>query len=217
MAEIRLEAAPRAVLGKQVRALRRQGFTPANVYGRGLNSLALQAPTPALTRLLREAGRSNIVTLAVEGEKKSRPVLIRVVQRSAITDALLHVDFYQVSLTEKMILDVPVALSGQAPAVRDHGGIMLHMLDRVSVRCLPTAIPAHLEASLSALTAIDSTLHVGDLQPPPDVEILTDPEVVIARVAAPAVLEEVAERAAEAVEAGGAPVEEAAPPSETEA
>src|SRR3972149_8255910 len=98
MAYVQLSVAPRDVLGKKVAALRRQGLTPANVYGRNLESRAVQVETVALTHLLRSAGRNVIVDLRIEGEDSPRPVMLRDVQRDPVTSGLLHGDFYQVSL-----------------------------------------------------------------------------------------------------------------------
>lgn len=211
MPALKLDVLPREVLGKKVRALRRDGLTPGNIYGRGVESRAVQADTPTLVQLLRTAGRNTIVTLTVHGEDAPRSVMMRGVQKNPVTDAILHVDFYQISLTEKMRADVPLVLVGTAPAVTELGGVLLQSMDRVSVEALPGDIPGHFELDVSRLEKFDDALHVRDLVLDPSVTLLTDPEYVIGKVAAPrlaAELEAEAEAAAAAAEA--VPAEEAA-------
>src|SRR3990170_737391 len=133
MAEVQLSATPRTVLGKKVKALRRAGYVPANVYGHGIASEAVQVDLLSLSHLLRSAGRNVVVSLEVEGEKAPRPVMGRGVQRKPTTGQLLHVDLYQVSLTEKIRTEVQLVLVGQAPAAVDLGGTLLQSLDSITV------------------------------------------------------------------------------------
>jgi large subunit ribosomal protein L25 len=229
MADRSVVAERRQVLGKQVRRLRRQGIVPANIYGHRKESLAVQVPRDSIAALIRSVGSSAIVEVAVNGEGKPRPALIKFVQRHATTDEILHVDFYQVSMTEKMTLDVPLVLVGTPPAVKDYQGVLLQLLDNVSIRCLPTDLPQHLEADISGLAELESSIHVSDIQAPEGVEILNDVEQMVARVETPRIAAEIeaeeaaaaeaAEAAAEAeegvVEEGEQPAE--APPTEGEA
>ena len=209
MADIELSVKPRLVLGKKVAALRRQGVTPANVYGRNLESKAVEVETVVLTHLLRSAGRNAIIDLHIEGEGSPRSVMLRAVQREPATSKLLHVDFYQVSLTQKMRADVPLLLVGEAPAVAEFGGILLQSLDNITVEALPGDIPAHVEVDVSTLTRIDDSVHVREL--PIDttkVHVLTDAEQVVAKVAPPRLVAAEEEEAA-AAEAPAEAVEEA--------
>lgn len=220
MADVQLSVTPRQVLGKKVAALRRQGFTPANVYGRNLESQAVQVETVVLTHLLRSAGRNVILDLQVEGEGSPRPVMLRGVQRHPVTGRLLHVDFYQVSLTQKMRSEVRLILVGDAPAVAELGGILLQSLDNIMVEALPGDIPAHVEVDVSGLSRFDDAVHVREL--PIDltkVHVITDAEIVVAKVAAPRLAaaeeaEEAAAAEAAAEEAEAAPVEEEAAEAE---
>jgi len=211
MADIELSVKPRRVLGKKVAALRRQGVTPANVYGRNLESKAVEVETVVLTHLLRSAGRNVIIDLHIEGEGSPRPVMLRAVQREPATSRLLHVDFYQVSLTQKMRTEVPLILVGEAPAVAEFGGILLQSLDSITVEALPGDIPAHVEVDVSTLARIDDAVHVRELPiDPTKVYVMTDAEQVVAKVAAPRLVaaEEAEEAAAEAVAAGEGAKEE---------
>ena len=207
-----LSVGPREVLGKKVKQLRRQGLTPANIYGHRVQSTAIQVSTDGLRHVLRTAGRNDIVYLQLDGEE-ARPTFIRTVQRNPVTDAILHVDFYQISLKEKVRLEVRLYLVGEAPAVELYGGTLLHSLDEIAVEGLPTDIPSRIELDVSGLTEIGDSLHVRDLPIPPNVTVLTDPDLVVASVAAPAKAE-VEEVAAEEVPAEEAAAEEGAPEAE---
>jgi large subunit ribosomal protein L25 len=183
--QLELTVIPRSVLGKKVKALRRGGSTPANVYGHRIESQALQIDTVTLTHTLRSLERNAILSLRIEGEKAVRPVMVRDIQRNPVTDKIFHVDFYQVSLTERMRADVPLLLIGKAPAVDDFGGILLQSLESITVEALPADMPSHVEVDISVLSELDSSLHVKDLILDPELHVLTDTEVVVARVASP--------------------------------
>jgi large subunit ribosomal protein L25 len=219
-ARTELTVAPREVLGKKVKALRRTGVTPANIYGHNVASIAIQVPTDDLRHVLKTAGRNEIVYLRLDGDEP-RPTFVRDIQHHPIADRILHVDFFQISLKEKVKMDVPIHLVGVPPAVDTHGGILMHALDHIQVEALPTDVPSSIEIDVSVLEEIDQALHVSDLVIPDDVTLLTDPEQVVAKVSPPAVeiVEEVeeeeaaegeeAEEGAEAAEEGAAEEEKA--------
>ena len=216
MKQLELTVIPRSVLGKRVKALRRGGQTPANVYGHRVESRALQIETVDLAHTLRSLERNAILSLRVEGEKSARPVMVRNIQRNPVTDKILHVDFYQVSLTERMRADVPLLLVGKAPGVDDFGGILLQSLESIAVEALPADMPSHVEVDITVLKEIDSSLHVRDLILDPDLHVLTDSEIVIASVAAPRTGAEAAAEAAEEEAAAAEKAEEAAKAAEGE-
>lgn len=212
-----LTVVPREVLGKKVKVLRRAGLTPANIFGHHVESLAIQVSTDELKHVLRTAGRNDIVYLRLDGQE-ARPTFVRAVQQNPVSDAILHVDFLQISLKEKVRLDVPLHLVGLAPAVDRLGGIMMHGLDHVAVEALPTDVPSFIEIDVSGLEEIGDAVKVSDLPIPEGVTVLTDMEQVVAKVAPPAVelvVEEEAAAEAEAAEAAEAAAAEA-PAEESE-
>ncbi|MEE8373293.1 MAG: 50S ribosomal protein L25 [Dehalococcoidia bacterium] len=213
MEKIELKAATRDTLGKKVRFLRREGVTPANVYGHNVKSTALQIETALLKRTIATAGTSSLIALKIDGEKSPRMVLIRGYQRHPLRGDLLHTDFYQVKMAEKIKVEVPLSLVGESPAVADLDGIMLQDLSSVEVECLPADIPHLIEVDLSALEKIDQSIHVTDLTVGKSVTILTDPEKVVViitsrRVEAAEAAEGVPEAGAAAEAAGEAAAEE---------
>ena len=216
-----LKVTPREVLGKKVRALRREGLTPANIYGPKVESTAVQVLTEELRHVIKTAGRNDIVYLRLDGDEP-RPTFVRDIQQNPVTDAILHVDFFQISLRDKVRADVPIHLVGLSPAVDTFGGILMHGLDHVAVEALPTEVPSFLELDVSPLVELNQALHVSDLELPEDVTLLTDAEQVVAKVAPPAVepepeVEEEEEAAeGEAAEEEGAEEGAGEPAAETE-
>jgi large subunit ribosomal protein L25 len=198
-----LNVAPRTVLGKKVRALRREGTIPANIYGHNVPSVAVQVSSEDLRHLMRSHGRTEIVYVQLDGEE--RPTFIKDVQRNPVTDQVLHVDFLQISLLNKVKIEVPIHLHGLPPAVDNLGGILSHHLNLVLVEALPTEVPSSIDVDVTGLIEIGQSIHVADLVAPEGVEILHDPESVVALIEIPA-----AERAEEAEAAEGEEGEEAA-------
>ena len=203
-----LSVKPRTVLGKKVAQLRRAGATPANVYGHRVESTSVQADTAELTHLLRALGKNQIINLKVEGEPEARTVVIRDIARNPLNGRVLHVDFFQVSMTEKMRADVPVVITGTSDAVVTYGGVLMQLIDVIHVEALPADLPSQFEVDVSVLTQLEQSLHVKDLQlGGGKVDIHTDPDVVVVRVAAPRLAAEEEEAAAEAPAEGEAAAE----------
>ena len=212
MNRVELTVAQRSVLGKKVKALRRRGITPANIYGHRIDSEAVEVDSVTLVHTLKVLERNAILSLRIEGEKGERPVIVREVRRDILNDKILHVDFYQVSLAERMKADVPIILVGKSPAVEDLGGILLQGLDSIAVEALPADIPPHVEVDISSLTAVGSSVHVRDLVIDPKVHVLAEGDSVITSVAPPRKVveaEEVAEEGAAEAEKEEAATEEA--------
>jgi large subunit ribosomal protein L25 len=186
MAErLTLAAEPRAVLGKKVKQLRRAGKLPGNVFGRGLESLAVELDARDFGRAVKTAGVRSLYDLKVAGESQARPVVLRAISRAGGTGEPIHIDFYQVDPAKPISATVQLRFVGQAPAVTDLAGTLVQSLDSVHVRCYPLAIPDAIEVDLGRLVSFEASLTVGDLAAPEGVEILTDPSVFIASVAPP--------------------------------
>ena len=181
MQQVELIAANRNVLGKKVRFLRRQGLTPANLYGHNIPSMALQVDTPLLEDILARAGRHSLIPLRIDNNSP-RTVVIHNTQRNPLTDALLHVDFYEVKATEKMKAEIPLVLVGEAPAVKIRGVALYQSLSALPVECLPRDLPAAIEVDLSQLVEPEQAIHVKDLPLGSGVEALIDPEEIVVRV-----------------------------------
>jgi large subunit ribosomal protein L25 len=193
-----LIAETRKILGKKVKQLRREGFLPANVYGKGLASKAVQVKLSDFQAVFKEVGATGVVDLKV-GDSK-HPVLVKNLQMDYFANLPLHADFYQVNLKEKVKSMVPVELTGEARAVKEKIGVLLQTISEVEVEALPDRIPEHIEVNVEALVEIGAGITVGDLKAEEGVEILTDAGVTIARIAEPAKEEPVEVPAEAAVE-----------------
>jgi len=215
MDKIKLEVTNREILGKKVKHLRRQGITPVHLFGHSIESLALQCNTGELERVLAQAGYTGLISLKLDKEKKPRTVVVREFDRDWRRGKLVHVDFYQVRMEEKIKLEVPVVLVGEAPALKFKDNMLEHELETLTVECLPAKIPASLEVDISSFTEPGQAIRVKDIALDKDITVLNDPELVVVKISAQLVEkveEEVVEVAEEAV---GAP-EEAPPGKETE-
>jgi large subunit ribosomal protein L25 len=209
-----LKAEERKVLGKKVKKLRREGLLPGNVYGKGLSSHALQVKLSDFETVFKQAGETGLVDLSYNGSTK--PVLIKNLQMNHATRTLLHVDFYQVNLKEKVKANIPVVLLGEAKAVTDKIGLVLQNLSEVEIEALPDKLPENVEISVENLAEIGDQLTVADLKVPADVAILTDPAQTVAKVVEPVVEEpEPEEVSAEGEEGAQAVAGEPAGESET--
>ena len=192
MAELILQAINRNVSGKKTRFLRRQGITPTHLFGHNLKSLALQCDTANLRRIIAQAGATRPVNLEIEDEKRPRTVFIREVQRDEITGQLLHVDFYQVKKTEKIKVDVPIVLIGEAPAMKEKGRSLTRGVTSLSIECLPDKLPPQIEIDLSPLEDTAQAIHVRDITLSLDIAVTTDPDQLVVKVSeARVVVEEV--------------------------
>ena len=195
MAMVTLSASPRAVFGKKSRFLRRAGITPANLYGAGIDSVALQVDTKTLLRTIVETTRNTPVALKIEGESEARTVFIWRVQRDPLTEDLLHIDLFHVEATRTMHARVPVHLDNIDPDLEKFSKRVNQFIHEVDVETLPLDLPEEIRLDVSALTEIDDDIKVAALHVSDKVTILTDHELVVAKVS------EIVERAEEEEEA----------------
>jgi large subunit ribosomal protein L25 len=197
MEEVVLQAQRRDVIGKQVKALRRQGKLPAILYGRSLSPVAVSFDFKEISRILPYVTSSQLVIIELEGEQHR--ALLREKQLHPVLGSLLHVDFNIVSMTEKLRANVSLHLVGESPAVKDFNGILVSALDMMEVECLPKYLPERIDVDISVLKEIGDALHVRDLVLDSEIEILTDLDEMVVLVTAPEA-EEVEEAEAEGVE-----------------
>jgi large subunit ribosomal protein L25 len=221
MDKIELKVNKREILGKKVKHLRRQRITPVHLFGHGIESLALQCDTGELERVLGQAGQTRLISLKLAKEKKPRTAVVREFDRDWRKGELLHVDFYQVRMEEKIKLEVPVVLVGEAPALKSKTNMLEHELGTLTIECLPAKIPNSFEVDISSLAELDQAIRVKDITLDKDITVLNNPDLVVAKISLrpvekieEKVVEEVVEEeAAEVVEeAAEAPKE--APPDE---
>jgi len=169
------------------RKLRADGRIPANIYGHGIDSIAVAASAHEFDALTSKISVENtLVELELEG--KSRQVLIREIQRHPYKSQILHVDFFAIRADEKIKVSVPVHVTGTASGVKNAGGVLQQALHEVEIEVLPSEIPEAFEIDVSALEIGDS-LHVSDLDTM-GFETAEAPERTIVTVQPPRILEE---------------------------
>lgn len=176
-----LKVEKRTVLGRKVKKLRREGILPANIYGKDVKSLSVQVPIKDFEKIYKEEGETGLIDIAVNGEV--RPVLIHNTQVDPLSQMPLHADFYQVNLKEKVKTMVPIEVVGEAKAVLDKVGLLLQPLTEVEVEALPEDLPEKIEVNVENLSAIDDQITVTDLKVSSGVEILSDKEQVVVKIA----------------------------------
>jgi len=201
--QIELHVSTRKLMGKKSRFLRRQGITPVHLFGYDTEPLSLQCETVHLKQVLKTAGKTKLVGLTVDKHKKPRNVVVREVQKNALSGELIHVDFFQVSLEEKIKVEVPVILVGEAPALKVKTNTMAHDLAVVEIECLPDRIPESIKVDVSVLVEDDQSIQVKDLVLGEGVVALSNPEQVVVRIA-PLQIEKVEKKVVEEVVAEGA-------------
>jgi len=182
MERLELQAEPRAVVGKKVRRLRREGWVPAVLYGPGIESRPLQIRIREAEAVLAEAGTSHLVTLHIAGEKRPVQTVIREVQRDPVRRNLLHIDLYHVQMDQLITVDVPLVFVGESPVVERGLALLLQMRERVEVECMPTDLVDAIEVDLTTLTELGQEITVADLAIPANIRVLADPDEVIVSV-----------------------------------
>lgn len=184
MERTELRAETRTVRGKKVKVLRAANLIPAVVYGPDMDTHSIQMDERALIRVLQEAGSTALIYLFVDDAPEPRVVLAREIQREILTGRTMHVDFYEVRLTE-MVRTMPrLDFVGEAPAVKSGMGVLITAMTSVEVECLPTELISSIEVDISVLETLDDTIFVSDLPVPDSVTIIADPGDVVASVVA---------------------------------
>lgn len=203
----KLSVEKRKILGKQVKKLRRDGFLPANVYGKDIKSEAVQVSYKDFDQVFEEAGETGLIDLAVDG--KTVPVLIHNVQTD-FRNNVLHADFFQVNLKEKVKSTVPLEFIGEPKAELDKVGLLETPVSEVEVEALPEELPENIEVNVEHLANIDEQITIADLKVPEGVTVLSDPGQVVAKIGE-IVSKEAQEQAAEEAAAAEAAAAESAP------
>ncbi|MCX6004293.1 MAG: 50S ribosomal protein L25 [Chloroflexi bacterium] len=201
MRRLELEVTQRTITG---------GLIPANIFGHGIDSLAVQVDSRKLQHVLARAGGTDLISLKVGDSATPTRVLIRKIQRNPMTGDPIHVDFYQVRMTEKLKAEVPLLFIGEAPALIIKTLSLLHTLTSLHIEALPDDLPHNIEVDISSLAEADQAIHVKDIKVGKKITVLSDPDTMVIKVAIiRKQVEEVAEvkaaeeEAAEAAAEGG--------------
>lgn len=186
---ITLNAKIRKEKGKKVGALRERGLLPAVLYGPKIKDQHLTLDLKEFQKAYEEAGESSLLNLKVaEGEEY--PVLIHEVQINPINDLPLHIDFYQPNLEEEVEATIELVFEGEAPAVKELGGVLVKSISEVEVRALPQNLPREIIVKIDGLKTLEDNISIKDLAVSANVIILKEPDEVVASVVPPRTEEE---------------------------
>lgn len=191
MTKINLKVQLREITGKKVNKFLHQGLIPAVMYGRKASSQNLWVKKVDFVKVYKQSGENTLIELEIENGQKAN-VLIHDVQFNPINDNFSHVDFFQVRMDEKVETSIPLEFIGEAPAVKELGGIFLKGLDEIEISCLPADLPSKIEVDISCLKTFDNNIKVKDINVSNKINILTDKETVVASISPPRSEEELA-------------------------
>lgn len=166
----------------------KEGLVPGVIYGPKNNPMPVSIDRGKFIRVYRKAGETTLITLDIEDKKESKEddvVLIRDIQAHPVTGEFTHVDFYQLPMDQDIEITVPIEFTGEAPAVKEQGGILVNNLHEVDIKALPKNLIHEITVDLSSLENIGDTIHAKDLSVPSTVELLVDPEEVIYMIEEP--------------------------------
>jgi len=189
MDKIKLGAKSRAEKGRKTNKGRKIGQVPAVVYGKGIESQPLWVDTLEFRRLVKKFGESVVIDLVIN-DKDERNVIIHEVQKDPVKNNIIHLDFYQVNMKEKIETEVEFIFIGESEAVKAMGGVLVKSMDHVKVKCLPADLPSHIDVDISKITNFEEHIIIKDLNISDKVEIEADLETVVALVAPPRTEEE---------------------------
>lgn len=178
---MQLKASTRTLLGKASRRLHGEGKLAGIVYGHNAIPTPLVLDRLEFQRVFIKSGRTHLVDLVVDGDRTEK-VLVREIQTHPRRLGPIHVDFYQVSLEEKITVEVPVHLVGESAAVKRGDADVLQPIHAVRVECLPTDIPEAFEVDLSPLEDVESEFRISELKVPKGVTVLMDPEELVVKI-----------------------------------
>ena len=178
---MQLKASKRELLGKRSRRLHREGKLAAVVYGHSAEPTPLVLDRLEFQKVFIKSGRTHLVDLVVDGAKTEK-VLVREIQTHPRRLGPIHVDFYQVSLEEKIRVEVPVHLIGESAAVKRGDADILQPIHALEVECLPTDIPEEFEVDLGPLAEIDAELRVNEIDVPKGVTVLADADELVVKI-----------------------------------
>jgi large subunit ribosomal protein L25 len=184
MDHLSLSAHRRTTVGKTVDRLRRSNIIPAVLYGHDVKSVPLEIDAQVFQQIYRQAGATGLVDLTIDQAAPVK-VLVHEVQRHPTRRTIIHVDFYQVRMTEKIEAEIELVMVGESTAVKESGGTLVRSLDKLKVECLPGDLVPSFPVDISALKTFEDRIHVGDIKVPTGITIMNQADEVVASVTPP--------------------------------
>jgi len=176
-----LIAQKRNIFGKSVSRLRKNDLIPAELYGHGVENIHLSLPKKEFSEVFKRTGENEIINLAIDDKKI--PVLIHETQVNSLTDEVIHVDLYQIKMTEKITVNVPLEFINDAPAVKEKDGVLVKAMHEIKIEALPGNLCHSIKVDLSSLDDIGKSIYVNNLFIPAEIKVLVDLQTVVATIA----------------------------------
>jgi large subunit ribosomal protein L25 len=177
-----LRAEPRTLLGKQVRKLRKQGIIPGNIYGKSVKSTSVSIPMADFKKVYEETGETGLIEVTIQGAKEPHHVLVHHVQIHPVDSYFIHVDFHEVALKEKIQVAVPITFTGESPAAAQKKGVLITLLNELTVEALPMDLPEEIIVDLSTLKEVNDTIKASSVSAGSKAKIIADEDEDIARI-----------------------------------
>ena len=175
-----LTAQLRTKTGRDTQELRGSGSIPAVLYGPGIENKNLALDTKEFVKLFREAGKSSLVSIKIEGEKNNYMVLVTDIDTDPVNGSVIHADLYQPDLTKEIEAQVPLVFDGESLAVKDLGGTLVKNISAVTIKALPADLPREIRVDISKLKTFDDTILIKDLVLVGKVQVLKNPDEIVA-------------------------------------
>jgi large subunit ribosomal protein L25 len=180
--ELKLEAQVRAE--EKNKDVKKAGFIPAVIYGSGKEATSLKVKLQDFKKVFAVAGESTLINLVIDGKEPVK-VIVKTVQKDAIKNEFVHVDFYAIDMTKKIQVEIPLNFVGESKAVKELGGTLLQTMETVHVQCLPGDLVESLDVDLGILEDFSTSIRVSDVQAPATIEVITPAEQTVATVDMP--------------------------------
>ncbi len=180
-----LKAEKREIIGSKVRKMRKVGLIPATVFGKTVDSASIQISSVEFNRVYKQAGETSLIWISVDGEAKERPTLVKDLSNNPMTGKIVHIDFHQVNLKEKVTANVPVEIIGESDLIKSGAAVLDIHMDEVEVEALPTDIPEKLVFDISSLKEVGEHLLLSSAVLPSGVTLITDSESIVVALGEP--------------------------------
>lgn len=185
MTKYLLNAEKRTITGKKISKLRKEGLLPGNLFGKNVESQAIQVKLRDFEKIYKDSGETGIVYVKIDSETKERPTLVSGISFNPISGQKLHVDLHQVNLKEKVTAHVPVEIIGECELIKSGAASLVTSLNEIEIEALPTDIPESITFDISIFKEVGDHLKVSDAKVSSGVEIKTDPEITVVSIAEP--------------------------------
>lgn len=164
-------------------SLRRAGSIPAVLYGHGRKPASVTVNARDFEKVFKQAGETTLLTLALDGKKHN--VFIHDLEKDLLSGAVIHVDFFEVKMDERIKAKVPFVFTGESQAVKADGGVLVRAMQEIEIESLPQNLPKEITVDISSLKTFEDKIRISDLSLDKKIKILTNPEETVALVAPP--------------------------------